>query len=352
MKFVNVEDLVGNEVLARSIISELDIILMNEGIQLKKEYIERLKELHITDVYIKDDEKNITFVEKNKIKENVLFICKKKVQNILERNIYKSSTNLKEICSTAGEIIENVLQKEEVLEKVYEVKNRNADIYEHSVNVCFFSIIVALKFNLPKEKVSSIGVSSLLHDIGLRYITVPYYDVDLISLSSKNLLEYKKHPVYGYSSISGENWLDEVSKNIILSHHERMDGSGFPLKTKDISPENKIVSVCDTFDEMICGIGYGKLKIHEAIEYLKSYKNIMFDGQVVDTFLSFVAAFPIGTMVKTNEGEVAVVIAQNEYFTERPVIKVLRDKNGKLLKKEKVINLVEVLHIFIDEVLD
>ena len=78
---------------------------------------------------------------------------------------------------------------------------------------------------------------------------------DFSHISQEDKEEYKKHPVYGYTAVKTEDWLSKESKDIILSHHERIDGSGYPLHNKILSMETKIASLCDFFDESICGIG-------------------------------------------------------------------------------------------------
>ena len=113
-----------------------------------------------------------------------------------------------------------------------------------------------------------------------------------------------------------------------------------------------IVNVCDVFDELICGIGYRRLKIYQAVEYLKGYKNLLFDGKVVDALLEFTAVYPTGSVILTNEKEVGIVLKQNKYFPERPVIQISRDKNGNTMEKGKIIDLVQVKNVFIDSVLE
>ncbi len=345
-----VKDLTGGECLAKPIVLGLNQTLVYEGTYLKIDYIEKLNELGIEEVYIFDhdmpDEKPDEI-----IREEVRIVCKEKVKNVLEKHIYKDNVGLSEIGDTAEKIIDDILNKEEVIEKVFEIRERSADIYDHCISVCALSILTALKMNLPHNIVNDIGIGSLIHDLGLRYISVPYVNQSLDVLSPDNLFEYKKHTVYGFSSVEKEGWMSDVAKKILLFHHERLDGSGFPLKLRNISIENRIVSVCDTFDELICGIGCKRVKVQEAIEYLKTYKDIYFDGKVIDIFLDFIAAYPSGTKVRTNEGEIGMVIGQNEHFSERPILRMLYDKDGNAYKKKVIINLVEVHHIFIDEVI-
>ena len=249
-------------------------------------------------------------------------------------------------------IIENILEEDRVVGKIFDIKERNADIYEHSINICALSILTALKLGVEISNIHSIGVGCLMHDIGLRYMTVDYANRNMETLNKKSLLEYKKHPAYGYSALLAEEWISDISKNIILYHHERNDGSGFPLRASKIPFECQIVIVCDTFDEMICGIGCERVKVHEAIEYLKSFQNVLFDGKIVDAFLSFTAVYPVGTYVLTNEGETAVVISQNKEFQNRPVIRIVKDKDGRDVEGTVIKDLVKINNIFIEKAMD
>lgn len=350
MLLKKVQELKGNEILGRDIMTWDYQIILPQGATIRKDYIDKLKELGITEVYIKEDDSksNNIAILKTEMEESI----KETVKDILERHTYQNNNELSELSSTADNIISTILEEEQVIEKVFDIKERSADIYEHSISICSFAILTALKLGVEISKIHDIGVGCLLHDIGLRYVTIDYNNQDVGTLNKQELIEYKKHPVYGYSSLKGESWISDLSKAIILHHHERMDGSGFPLHTKDIPYECKIVNVCDTFDELICGIACKRIKVYEAIEYLKNFKNVLFDSEIVDTFLGFTAVYPAGTHVVTNEGELAVVVSQNKDFQDRPVIRILKDKNGRDVKGEVIKDLLKVRSIFIEKALD
>lgn len=344
------DELKGNEKLARPLMTWDYQIILPEGAILKKDYIEKIYELGILDVYVQEDETrtNEIVILKSEIESTV----KEKVKDILERHTYQNNQELAELSNTADNIIKNILEEEEVVEQIFDIKERSTDIYEHSISICSLAILTALKLGVDKSKIHDIGVGCLLHDIGLRYSSVDFSRRDVETMNEQEYVEYKKHPVYAYSALKDEKWISDLSKNIILYHHERTDGSGFPLRMRDISLECKIVNVCDTFDEMICGIAQKQVKVYEAVEYLKNFKNMKFDKKVVDAFLSFTAVYPAGSRVLTNEGETAVVLSQNKEFQDRPVIKIIKDKNGNTLTEEKIVDLVKVYNIFIDKVVD
>lgn len=350
MKLCKITDLKGGEVLAKTVMTSDFKILLSDGIVLRPEYIDKIKELGITEVYITEDvlhEKEVLL-----LKNNLERVFHDKVKNIMEKHIYRQSRELMELSQTADSIISNILEEEEIVEQIYDIKERSSDIYEHSVNICSLAVLVALKLKTKKEIVHDIAVGCLLHDLGLRYLEIPYADRDMEDFSKSELVEYKKHPVYGYAALEKEVWISELSKKIILSHHEKMDGSGFPLKLKELPYEVKIVSVCDTFDEIICGIGCSRQKVYQAVEYLKTFKGQKFDANIVDTFLEFTAVYPVGSKVLLSNNCIGKVVSQNKEFPDRPVIQVVRDEQGELVSKVFLIDLIKANNVFIEKVLE
>ena len=349
MKICSIDELKEHDILARDVLSDGYNVFLYKNTILNKKYIEKLKNLNIQYVYIQD---NIPQEEIAVLKKEIEEKSKSKVKEVILKHTYNNSNELKALSETADNIIVNILEEDEVVENIYDIKERSADIYMHSISICVLATLVALKLGLYQVRVHDIGVGCLLHDLGLRYMMIEYEDQDIETLSNKELAEYKKHPVYGYTALKNENWLSKKSKEIILCHHEKIDGSGYPLHATEISVDTKIVSVCDAFDEMICGIGRKRMKIYEAVEYLKSFKNILFDGKIVDALLDFTAVYPSGSVIVTNEGDIAVVIRQNKGFPERPIIQLTRDKFGNPIDDDKIIDLVKVNNLFIDSVLE
>lgn len=349
MLLKKVEELQGNEILAKTLMTWDYQIILQRGSIIRLEYIDKLKNLGVEELYIKEQEEKLQ--ESIILKAEIENCAKEKVKDILERHTYKRNHNLAELKNTANNIINTILEEESVVEKVYEIKEREPDVYEHSISICSLAILTALKLKVNKDVIMDMGVACLLHDIGLRYITADYSNRGIEELTEKERADYKKHPVYGYTALEEESWISKRVKNIILFHHERLDGSGFPFRKTEIPIECKIVNVCDAFDEMICGVACKKGKVYESIEYLKVFRGIKFDSEVVDTFLQFIAVYPSGTYVLTNEQELAVVIGQNKDFPDRPIIRITKDRDGNPVNEEVIKNLVEVHNIFIERAL-
>lgn len=351
MHIVKTKDLMGNEILAKHVVSKTDAILICKGTVLKKDYIPKLSELGIDFVVVEDQIAEDLSLDMEVLQKDVFENTKSVVKNLLEQHVYKQSRGLSKLCDISEEIIQNILSEKMLLERLTEIRQESTDMYSHSINVCALSTLLALKLSFDRKKVEEIAKGSILHDIGLRYISVEYENVELTEMQPNDAKEYKKHVIYGYEAVREDEWLSDLSKKIILHHHETSDGTGYPFKLKSnrTSEEIKVVAVCDAFDRKLSGIGCKKVSVQETIEYLKIHRNSEFDSKIVDVIISIVALYPVGTKVYTNEGEVGFVIKQNKDFTDRPILMIIEDKDGELVSPPRELDLLKALNTFIRE---
>lgn len=399
MKLVTTEDLREGDVIASDVMLEDYTVVLSKGTVIKAPYIEKLREMEIFTVYIEEPqekakaqvpqkpapkaspsqkptvkpaapkapvqpktpakEKPAASAPKNKIslekvtvlRDDVEEQVRNKIKDILEMHVYQQTEGLEKIAETAQNIITDILEEEEVVEKVYDVKERSADIYEHSLQVCTIATLISLKLGLTKKQVYDISVACLIHDLGLRYLVVRYEDQDINFLPTKEQEEYKKHPIYAYTAIKNETWLSDNAKEIVLNHHERKDKSGYPLGTDLVSRMTQIVGICDEFDELICGIGKARVRVHEAINNIRNYSGIWYDADIVAAFLQLIAVYPFGSKVRTNRGEIGIVMRQNPHFPERPVLRIVQDRFGQAMHAELIVDLIKDTSVVIQEVI-
>lgn len=354
MRIISVDSVKGNELLARDIVNGNNSILMSAGTVVKKEYVDRLKDLDIEFIYIEDEIGqgiDLTNSLELQIKEQ----CQETVRSILLKYSYHNDTELEEIKYIADEIIYDVLSQPEVIYNLSSIRNKSESTYSHSLNVCALSVILAVKLKINKSKLREIAIGCLLHDIGYTYINLEYKEINLDTCTEKEKKEIKKHIIYGYSAVEKLDWISAVSKDIILSHHERMDGTGYPFRLDGdrIKIGSKIAAVCDEFDSLVYGNMVTKMKVHDAIDYIVSQAGIKFDFDVVNTFVASVAAYPTGALVITNEGEIGIVLRQNPKCPTRPVIRIIKNIQGKKPEGWVEKDLTKELTLFItDTIMD
>ena len=138
-----------------------------------------------------------------------------------------------------------------------------------------------------------------------------------------------------------------------LLHHEQVDGEGFPFKQKGdkLKSEVKIVSICDDYDSLISGIGNKKIKVYQAIEYIRVNAGKKYDSTIAAKFLETIAWYPVGIKVVLNDGDVGIVIRQNKDSTDRPVIKMLTHADGSEYNPQTEIDLLKKLTLFVVDTL-
>jgi len=154
-------------------------------------------------------------------------------------------------------------------------------VYTHSINVAILSLMIGKALGYKERDLHILGLSAILHDVG--YLLIP-----------KSLMFESNHfnDIVQQHCELGKALLDdfpvkEVCKDVVLQHHERLDGSGYPngLESEEINPYTKIVMVADAFDSMTTERPYGKTMSQEiAVKKLQSMV-AKYDRSVVSIFI-------------------------------------------------------------------
>lgn len=197
-----------------------------------------------------------------------------------ENNMYKNKMlNKSSLRSKTIEIIMNTL---------YEKSSREM---AHSKRVSHICMQFASKLGLEESKVSAIEIAGLVHDIGK-------IGVDEKTLNKEGRLdeseweEIRKHPEASWRILSSASEFSEISL-VVLNHHEKWDGSGYPsgLKGESIPYESRIISICDAYDAMTSTRSYkAAMSKDSAIKELMKCSGTHFDPQLVDFFIGKVVS--------------------------------------------------------------
>lgn len=165
--------------------------------------------------------------------------------------------------------------------------NKSPHEREHSKNVCELAIKLAHELKLDPVRISDISKISTLHDIGKISLSQIILDKN-DKLDSEQWEEVKQHPIIGYRILSTSGEYSHLAK-VVLHHHERIDGTGYPdgLKGEYIPLESKLLSVVDAYDEMTTKNVYSEVLLdkNEAAKELKNNINTQFDEEIVRAFV-------------------------------------------------------------------
>ena len=195
MRRIKTEQIKGQEILAKDIYSTGGVVLISEGTILKKEYIDKLLELKITDVFVEDEiskEIQVQDITEEKISEQ----CSEKLKDMLERFSYASDEEQRQLSRVAMEVMEGVLLQDEVIYTISNVRSYSKSLYEHSLSVAALAILIAVRVGYTQTETKEIAMGALLHDIGFTNVKEKYQGLILSEQEEKVQKEIKRHVVY------------------------------------------------------------------------------------------------------------------------------------------------------------
>jgi putative two-component system response regulator len=219
---------------------------------------------------------------RNLIEKRCLAIEKKNYQISLEFKVMEQTEQLRRTMNELNYAYHNTLT---ALVKALDAREK--EVGSHSERVMNFSILIAGKLGINGTELEQLAKGALLHDIGKIGIT----DNILLkpgALDADEWIEMRKHPQIGYAILSEIAFL-KGPVEIILSHHERYDGSGYPkrLKGEQIPIGSRIFALVDTLDAMTSDRPYRRALPFEAvISEVKKFRGIQFEPALADLFLS------------------------------------------------------------------
>lgn len=169
----------------------------------------------------------------------------------------------------------------DVIGKIVEV--RDPYTAGHERQVAKLAVAIAKKMELPQEQIDAIGIASALHDIGKVYVPSEILSKPGI-LSRQEFELIKVHPALGFEILETIDFPWKIS-DIVLQHHERLDGSGYPngIKGKDILLEAKIIAVADVVEAMSSHRPYRPAPgIEAALDEIAKNRGKLYEPKVVD----------------------------------------------------------------------
>lgn len=235
------------------------------------------------------------------------------------------------------------------------VENDKYDyLITHAINTSILALIGGLQLKLDDKKIKLLGISCLLHDIGM--LNVPK---DIINKKGKLTTEeyntIKAHPVTTYKQLSNIKIFNQDVLDAILQHHEQFDGNGYPrkLKGEKINLYAKIIAIADTFEAQIARRAYRKTKTgYMAMKSVLAEAQNRFDPKVLRAFLTTLSIYPPGTLLQLNNNSVGTVVSINTDAPLRPKVRIIVDEFGDKITENIVKDLKEESDLYIVNVLN
>lgn len=328
MRFIPVNCIRDGMISARKILGRNGELLLNQGTVIHVSYIKRLSELGYSGIYVEDklsEDIDVTEIISQDLRFKTVRTLKT-TYSTLESGEDITEKRMKDINLLIDSIVEEVLSTKGLMINMMDLKLFDDYTFYHSVNVTVLSVTLGIGLNLNKDQLYKLALAALLHDIGKVFIPR-----DILNKPGK-LTDFefetmKGHSYKGYQYLKDHFEIPVVSYIGILQHHERYDGTGYPLNTKgkQISLFGRLIAITDIYDALTSNRPYrNALSPSEAVEYVMGAGGTVIDPEVARCFMQNVAPYPVGICVRLSNNAEGLVVENYKDCCMRPKVKVIR----------------------------
>ncbi len=246
--------------------------------------------------------------------------------------------NTDDVRETVSSCVDNIIVNPDSMLWLSMIKNKDEYTAEHSLNVALLSVALGVAEGLPAQDLQDLGVSAMLHDVGK--VKIPNEILQKEGHLDQNEFEVMKmHTVHGKKLLLRQSGLPDAAVDIALSHHEKLDGTGYPrgLSADQIPYLVRIVAIADAYDAMTSGRVYCDAKSPaEALKLLLKSKDAHHDGDLLNKFIECVGVYPIGSIVELTTGESGIIIPSQSNSKLQPIVLVARGGDKQPCKERWV----------------
>ena len=323
-------------------------VVLKKGLKMTQSMIEKLNRVYVIgEVYVYEKEDERTPEEKKILEFNKIENEFTEISDKLNKSFDKISTDsddfLNDIREFSRRIQEEIKAQDLIIKNIVLHGSGSDVIYRHGVNVSALCTLLGIWLGMNKSQINLLVYSSILHDCG-KIKLEPKILNKPGKLTDNEYKEIKKHSIIGYDMVKKLQYIDKSVSYGVLMHHERLDGSGYPLGLKgdEIHPFGKIIAIADVFDAINSDRGYKSKKApFEALRIVKEESIGKLDYKYVQVFLEHIINYYLGEEVILNNGDRCKILQMNANEIQRPL--VLKDGEFIDLAKHKELYIEEML---------
>lgn len=267
--------------------------------------------------------------------------AKTAVISMLQEARMGKAIDLDAVGSLVEEISHSVFRNPGALISLARLKTADDYTYMHSVAVCALMIALAQQLQMSEYDIQEAGMAGLLHDIGKAMMPM-----DVINkngkLTEEEFAVVRTHPEEGYRLLRQGQGVSEISLDVCLHHHERVDGKGYPhgLTGDQISVFAKMGAICDVYDAITSNRPYKEGWCPaESVRKMSEWSKGHFDERVFRAFVKSIGIYPIGTLVKMRSGRLGIVVEQSKNFLLSPQVKLFFSTKSNSHIAAEIVNL-------------
>lgn len=269
--------------------------------------------------------------------------CEETVRKCIELLRLEGKLDAKPLESAVRRMTRSIERNPDTMMLVKSIKDKGSYELGRAVDSSVLMITFGRFLQLPSERLELLGLAGLLMDIGKVKLPDPLLKKrDLLTAEEYELA--KTHVTHSVELIRNASGLPQGLEEIVLMHHERQDGSGYPraLRGSQISIDGAIAGLVDSFSAVTSVRWHAEqMSPSNALSLLFQQKGKLFHEALVEQFIQCIGIYPVGSAVELNTGEIGIVIAQNLVRRLQPRVMVVLDRDWKPMRVQQILDLVK-----------
>jgi putative nucleotidyltransferase with HDIG domain len=268
------------------------------------------------------------------------------IEDLFDSVVKGAPLDVVKVKKSVEPMIDSVMRNPDACIWLARIKQEDHYTYQHSLGASIWAVSLGRQLGLPRSDLRSLAMGGLLFDVGKLAVSRELLNTKR-PLSSEEIDELRSHVQLGVDMIKESGLMNRDVIDMISSHHERYDGSGYPdgLSGDDIPIFARIAAIVDCYDAITSHRAYARaIPPARAIKLLYESKDIDFQAELVEEFIQAVGIYPAGTLVELSTGEVGVVVAEYRTRRLRPQVMLMLDAQKKPLPDLRMLDLLSKTH--------
>lgn len=230
-----------------------------------------------------------------------------------------------DLAETLEPVVSSVVRNPDAFFWLDALRRRDGYPYSHAINACALAATFGRQLGFPRELLVDLAAGGMLMDIGMSALDESIF-AHPRPLDAQATEEVRGHVALGLERLRAAALANQNVLEMIASHHERHDGSGYPSGAAGLSIPltARMLGIVDAFDAMCSDRPHqAAMSRHHALQALYKQRDRLFQAELLEQFSQALGVYPTGSLVELSSGEVAVVMAQNAARRLFPRVTVL-----------------------------